>query len=183
MVRMQYSNIAHVIGDMRFALLIAGIVLYGHVSFAGDPIRPPVAAAASNGIDAAGQQTEHLLTALRETYRSRRQGTGQDAFRMDYRFGNSSYDNSRTEVMALDPVVDSSLEDQVLLTEAEKIGAVRSFGRGSEPEKEFRLEVIDEATVGARRGVVELVDDDVVEVLRPEPRKMINPTQRLDGRE
>ena len=45
------------------------------------------------------------------------------------------------------------------------------------------MEVGDQLAVGGGSGVVELVDDDVVERVWGEPLQMLSPAERLDGRE
>ena len=76
--------------------------------------------------------------------------------------------------------MDARLKDEILLTEPQKVAAVGSFRRGSEPKEKFWLEIVNDSTVCARSSMVELVDNDVVEVVWPEPREMIYAPQRLD---
>ena len=71
--------------------------------------------------------------------------------------------------------------DQVLLAEREQVAAVGPLGSRRQPEEELRTEVGDQLAVGRSRGVVELVDDDVVERLGREPLQVLASAQRLDG--
>ena len=69
----------------------------------------------------------------------------------------------RTKQSCLDAVDEAAVEDQIFLTEAEQIATVCAFGCRGQAEQEPRAEVVDQGAVGAGGGVVELVDDDVVE--------------------
>ena len=73
--------------------------------------------------------------------------------------------------------------DQVLLTEREQVSAVAPLGRRRQAEQELRTEVGDQLSVGRRGGVVELVDDDVVERVWREPLQVLATAQRLDRSE
>jgi hypothetical protein len=63
--------------------------------------------------------------------------------------------------------------------EREAVGALGGGGEGEELE---RLDVVEEVLVGARRGVVELVDDDDVEVVGREVGEA-GGVEALDGGE
>ena len=70
--------------------------------------------------------------------------------------------------------------DEILLAEREQIAAVAPLGRRREAQQELRVEVGDQLPVGRGGGVVELVDDDVVERVGSEPLQMLAPAERLD---
>ena len=58
---------------------------------------------------------------------------------------------------------------QVLPAERQQVGAVAAVGRGGEGQQKARLEVLDEALVGRRGGVMKLVHHQVVERVRVRP--------------
>ena len=60
----------------------------------------------------------------------------------------------------------ATLEHQVVVAQCEKVGSIEPLRRRCHTEEEVRLEVLNDPAVGRSRGVVELVDDDDVEVLR-----------------
>ena len=69
------------------------------------------------------------------------------------------------------------------MKELEDVEAVGSLWRSGHPEKELRLEPVDDSLVGAGSGPVRLVDDDVVErVVRDRGQRRLL-RKRLDGRE
>ena len=70
--------------------------------------------------------------------------------------------------------------DEVLAAEGEEVASVGALGGRGQSQEELGLEVVDEAPVGAGGGVVELVDDDVVEALRAEPSKVLGFSEGLD---
>ena len=53
--------------------------------------------------------------------------------------------------------------DEVLAAELEQVATIRALRGRRQAEQEAGLEVVDEPPIGLRRGVVELVDDQVVE--------------------
>ena len=71
---------------------------------------------------------------------------------------------------------------EVLVAEFQQRGAVHAIGRRGETQEESGSEVREELAIGCRRGVVELVDDDVVEVVGRERAEVALPRQRSDGR-
>ena len=70
--------------------------------------------------------------------------------------------------------------DEILLAQREQVAAVGPLGCRGQAEQELRTEVGDQLAVGRRGGVVELVDDDVVERVWREPLQVLAPAQRLD---
>ena len=73
--------------------------------------------------------------------------------------------------------------DEVVVAELEQRGAVHAVGSGGQAEEECRLEVVQQLAVGGGGGVVELVDDDVVEVFWVEAAEVADPGEGLDGGE
>ena len=67
--------------------------------------------------------------------------------------------------------------DEVLLAQRQQIASVGPLRRGGQPKQELRLEVGDQLPVGRGGGVMELVDDDVVEGVRGELLKMLSPAR------
>lgn len=70
--------------------------------------------------------------------------------------------------------------DEILLAQREQVTAVAPFGRRRQAQQELRAEIGDQLAVGHRGGVVELVDDEVVEGVRREALQMFAPAERLD---
>ena len=70
----------------------------------------------------------------------------------------------RGELVASNALDQVAFEDQVVPTQSEQIGAVHPIWCGGETQQERGVEVLDDPPVRLRGGVVELVDDDVVEL-------------------
>ncbi len=84
------------------------------------------------------------------------------------------------KVLALDAFEKIAPVDEVFAAEREQVASVGALWGSGETEKKLGLEVVDEAPVGAGRGVMELVDDDVVEALRAEVSKVCRLSESLD---
>ena len=67
--------------------------------------------------------------------------------------------------------------DEILLAQREQVAAVAPFGRRGQAKQELRAEIGDQLAVGRRGGVVELVDDEVVEGVRREALQMLAPAK------
>ena len=61
-----------------------------------------------------------------------------------------------------------AVEDEVVVAQGQDVGLVGTIGRGGEAEQELRREMSEQAALGRGCGVVEFVDDDVIEMLRRE---------------
>ena len=72
----------------------------------------------------------------------------------------------RAEVTTLNALGERALVDQVVGAQRQQVSAVHTVGSRGKPEQESRLEMLDHPPVAAGRGVMKLVDDDVVELLR-----------------
>ena len=84
------------------------------------------------------------------------------------------------EEVLLDALDEVAAVDEVLLAQGEEVAAVGALRGGGEAEEELRAEVVDEAPVGRGRGVVELVDDDVVEGVAREALEVGDAAEGLD---
>ena len=89
----------------------------------------------------------------------------------------------RAQQVRLDAFAEVTAEHQVVATQRQQVAAVGAFGGRRQAEQEPRPEVLDQPTVGVRRRVMELVDDDVVEVIHSEALQVLRSAQRLDRRE
>ncbi len=70
-----------------------------------------------------------------------------------------------------DAVADGGLPGENVIKERSNIDAVGAFRRGGETQQKGGMEPGDELSISWRFGVVDLVDDDVVERLGVEGRK------------
>ena len=73
--------------------------------------------------------------------------------------------------------------DEVVSAKRQEVSAISSLWRCGEAEQEFGGESLEDAAIGRRLRVVELVDDDVVEVIRRESFEVLLSRQCLHGRE
>ena len=80
----------------------------------------------------------------------------------------------------LDAVDQIASVDEVFSAKSEEVPAVGSLRCGGEPEQETWLEVLDELAVASGGGVVELVNNDVVESVGLEPPEVVDAAERLD---
>ena len=65
-----------------------------------------------------------------------------------------------------------SVRETRLSPQRREVAAVGPLGRSGEAEQELGLEIVDQRPVALGRGVAELIDDDVVELLAAEPLKV-----------
>ena len=72
----------------------------------------------------------------------------------------------RNEASKLDTARYSGREGNQVVEQTEDVRGIRAIRRGRQPKQEMRVERIEDAAVGIGSGMVDLVDDDVVEVLR-----------------
>ena len=86
----------------------------------------------------------------------------------------------RREQLRLDAAHDTALVDQVLATQAHEVAPIGTLGRCGEAKQKCGVEVIDEAPIGGRGGMMEFIDHDVVEGIARESLEVARPTQRLD---
>jgi hypothetical protein len=88
----------------------------------------------------------------------------------------------RRKQVLLECLPQSQLDGGASAEPGADVGAVGPLGRRREPEQDGRLEVFEQSSVGARLGVVELVDDDDVEVTGIELGE-VKLVERLHGAE
>ena len=73
--------------------------------------------------------------------------------------------------------------NEILLAQTQEVAAVHTVGGGCQTQKELRREVLDEAAIGPRRGMVKFVYDDVIEGVRRKLPKVGYASEGLDRSE
>ena len=74
-------------------------------------------------------------------------------------------------------------KDQPILAQPQQLRPVAALGRRGDPEHESRREVAEHPSVSQRRGVVEFVDHDQIEVVFGPARQVLRARERLHRRE
>ena len=79
-----------------------------------------------------------------------------------------------------DALMNVAAEHQVLAAERQQVAAIAALGCRGQAQEEAGCEIVEQATVTGRRGMMKLVDDDVVEVVGREAAQVLGPAQCLD---
>src|SRR5207245_4949595 len=78
-----------------------------------------------------------------------------------------------SEELAVERVPETHVERGATIGPAPNVEPVRSFGRRSEREQYARLQVVKEAPIRGGLGMMELVDDDDIEHLCVDARRIV----------
>lgn len=89
----------------------------------------------------------------------------------------------RREPAAFDAARDAGFEGEMVVEEAEDVCVVRAVRRGGEAEEEAAVQCGQHAAPRGRGGVVDFVEDDVVEALGAEVLAQLGLVEFGDGGE